>query len=112
GVSDKRAAVAVNDIVSVAVPRPPADHVGWWRDAGRPFSLHCITHRQGRVRISELIANRRADGDNHTREEQRHRGAAENVSADFVFRFHSYTSVLRREPWSRLALRGEGQVEL
>src|SRR4030095_8577901 len=56
--------------------------------------------------------DRRAEGDKHTRKKQCARAAAKNVSAKFVVRFHSYTSVLRREPWSRLTLREEGQVEL
>ena len=56
--------------------------------------------------------DRRAEGDNHARKEQRARAAAKNVSTKFVVRFHSYTSLLRREPWSRLTLREEGQVDL
>ena len=56
--------------------------------------------------------DRRAESDNHARKEQRARAAAKNVSAKFAFCFHSYISVLRREPWSRLTLREEGQVEL
>src|SRR4029077_4017449 len=39
--------------------------------------------------------DRRAESDNHGRKEQRARAAAKNVSAKFVVRFHSYTSVLR-----------------
>jgi hypothetical protein len=56
--------------------------------------------------------NRRAEGDNDAGKKQCARAAAKNVSAKFVVRFHSYTSVLRREPASRLTLREEGQVEL
>ena len=33
--------------------------------------------------------DRRAEGDNHAREEQRDRAAAKNVSAKFAFCFHS-----------------------
>jgi hypothetical protein len=42
--------------------------------------------------------DRRAEGDNHAREEQRSRAAAKNVSANFAVRFHSCISLVRREP--------------
>ena len=35
-----------------------------------------------------------------------------NPGVNFVVRFHSYISLLRREPWSPVALRKEGRVEL
>jgi hypothetical protein len=56
--------------------------------------------------------DRRAERDNHARKEQRARAAAKNVSAKFAFCFHSYISVLRREPWVAIDPAEEGQVEL
>src|SRR2546421_12730002 len=70
-----------------------------------------ILRRKSLARLLRQV-DRQAERYNHGRKKQRARAAAKNVSANFVVRFHSYTSVLRREPWSRLTLRKEGQVEL
>src|SRR4030095_14473134 len=50
----------------------------------------------------------RAEGQYHVRQEQRAHAATKNVSAKFVVRFHSYTSVLRREPWVAVDPAGRG----
>ena len=42
--------------------------------------------------------DRRAEGDNPARKEQRSRAPAKNVTAKVAFCFHSYISLLRREP--------------
>src|SRR5437773_9797854 len=52
--------------------------------------------------------DRRAEGDKHARKKQCARAAAKNVSTKFVFRFHSYTSVLRREPRVAIDPAGRG----
>ena len=53
--------------------------------------------REGLGRVLRQI-DRRAEGDNDARKQQRNRAAAKNVSVNFVVRFHSYISLLRREP--------------
>ena len=77
-------------------------------------ALVCIRAEGGVILRSESLGrllrqiDRRAEGDNHARKEQRGRAAAKNVSANFAFRFHSYISVLRREPCVAIDPAGRG----
>ena len=58
-----------------------------------------VRSRRSRRYLGILLRymDRRAERDNHARQEQRRRNAAKNVGADFAFSFHGYISVLRRD---------------
>src|SRR6516164_9653251 len=67
-------------------------------------TLMCIGAEGGVILLTGSLnrllrqIDRRAEGDNDARKEQRRRAVPKNVSANLIVRFHSYTSVLRREP--------------